>query len=62
MGIATAKVYSRRSPYGSIHSKIKVSRAYYSKMELLLITPASPTTIYKFRRLRRWLGQVTVQM
>jgi hypothetical protein len=50
MGIATAKVHSRRSPHGSIHSNSKVSRAYYSKMELLLISLASLMTTYKFRR------------
>jgi hypothetical protein len=53
MAIATAKVLSRRSLHGLIHSKTMVSHAYYSKIELLLISLASLMTTYKSRRLRR---------
>ncbi|EDU46141.1 HTH-Tnp-Tc3-2 domain containing protein [Pyrenophora tritici-repentis] len=62
MGIATAKELLRRSLHGLTPSKVEELHVTYLKMELLLTSLVLQMTTYKFRRLRRWLGQVTVQM
>jgi hypothetical protein len=62
MAIGIVKEPSRRSPHGSIHSKIKVSLAYYLKMELRLTNPELLMTTYALRGLKRWRGPATVLM